>query len=403
MRPALLLLLAACGGPSDELAADAHEASCDDDLDDDHDGRVDCNDFDCASSAACGGTGDTEEPPGDDTDAAPGDDTDAGGREDVVVIAGNASTDLLLVVDNSASATDGQERLAAQIAPLLTVLTTSGVPWHVGVVTTDTDDLSQNGKLQGADGYTWLDGTVAAPLRPGPTTIDVRWQQPDPLRIADRVPEVRLGGPAVNVTIAVVPSPDRWIVALRGPPWGPVPLFWGYLVLVAIAAPLLSRMPYTPLGSGAWFLLGLGMTQLPIPVVMIVPLTFLALGWRRAHPAERPIVFNLGQLTLLGAALVALGVLYASIHAGLLLQPDMEVRGAGSTDDRLQWLVDRTDGALPTPLVVTLPLWTFRVAMLLWALWLAASLVRWGPWAWACWTEGGAWRAMSKPPASPAG
>ncbi|HMV68806.1 MAG TPA: hypothetical protein PKA64_18280 [Myxococcota bacterium] len=164
MRPALLLLLAACGGPSDELAADAHEASCDDELDDDHDGRVDCNDFDCASSAACGGTGDTEEPPGDDTDAAPGDDTDAGGREDVVVIAGNASTDLLLVVDNSASATDGQERLAAQIAPLLTVLTTSGVPWHVGVVTTDTDDLSQNGKLQGADGYTWLDGTVAAPL-----------------------------------------------------------------------------------------------------------------------------------------------------------------------------------------------------------------------------------------------
>jgi len=30
--------------------------------------------------------------------------------------------------------------------------------------------------------------------------------------------------------------------------------------------------------------------------------------------------------------------------------------------------------------------------MLLWSLWLAASLVRWLPWAWRCFVTAGGWR-----------
>ena len=70
----------------------------------------------------------------------------------------------------------------------------------------------------------------------------------------------------------------------------------------------------------------------------------------------------------------------------------MQITGGGSYGAHLNWRLDRTPGELPTPTIISLPLWTFRVAMLLWALWLAARMVAWAPWVWSCWTEGGMWR-----------
>jgi hypothetical protein len=80
---------------------------------------------------------------------------------------------------------------------------------------------------------------------------------------------------------------------------------------------------------------------------------------------------------LVAYTLVALGCLYAAVHAGLLFDPDMQITGNGSTNWRMLWYVDRIDGALPRPAVLSLPLWVWRVVMLLWALWLAASLIGW--------------------------
>jgi hypothetical protein len=245
-------------------------------------------------------------------------------------------------------------------------------------------------------------GVIAAPLQPGATRIEVSWQQPHELGLFDRAPQVTLGAPAVNLKVTVHASEDRWILALRGPAWGPVPLFWGYLLLVLLSAPLLARLPYTPLRTTQWFLLGLGMTQVPVFVPILVALVFLAFGWRKAHPLQAWWAFGLGQLALVGAALVGLVCLYAAIHTGLLVQPDMQIEGAGSSGRTLIWMLDRTDGALPAPLVISLPLWTFRVAMLLWALWLASSLVAWAPWVWGCWSDGGLWRQAPRKDAAPA-
>jgi hypothetical protein len=91
---------------------------------------------------------------------------------------------------------------------------------------------------------------------------------------------------------------------------------------------------------------------------------------------------------------VSLGLLYVAIHQGLLFRPDMQVAGGGSTDTALRWYADRVAGATPAAGVLSLPLWLYRVAMLLWALWLAASLVRAvGP-AWRAFSEGGVWRPI---------
>lgn len=230
------------------------------------------------------------------------------------------------------------------------------------------------------------------PLHPGAQTVSLSWQQPHPPTIFDRVPALDLGGPAVNVTVEVTPSTQRWIVALLGPRWGPTPLFWTYVLLVLLFAPILARLPFAPLTTLQWALLGLGMTQVPVFAPICVALWFMALGWRRQSPAAHPLAFNVIQLGLAGFTLVALGCLYASIHAGLLFQPDMQVSGNGSYNHRLIWFVDRTTGPMPQPAILSLPMWVWRVLMLIWSLWLAASLVRWLPWGWRAWSSTGLWR-----------
>ncbi|HKC11183.1 MAG TPA: hypothetical protein VKI41_03900, partial [Vicinamibacteria bacterium] len=81
---------------------------------------------------------------------------------------------------------------------------------------------------------------------------------------------------------------------------------------------------------------------------------------------------------------------------GLLLRPDMQVAGAGSTNTVLNWYTDRIDHATPSAGVLSLPLWTYRGLMLAWALWLAASLLRWGAWAWRAMAAGGWWRPLPR-------
>jgi hypothetical protein len=147
---------------------------------------------------------------------------------------------------------------------------------------------------------------------------------------------------------------------------------------------------------GQWLLLGLGLTQTaPIAAALVAGLPF-ALAWRVRRPAGRAWLFNLVQLLLVVWALVGVGCLYSAVETGLLLRPEMQVAGAGSSDTSLHWYADRVEGAWPATSAITLPLWAYRVAMLVWALWLAAGLVRGAVWAFHAWNQGGAWRKRVK-------
>jgi hypothetical protein len=241
-----------------------------------------------------------------------------------------------------------------------------------------------------------LDGVVAVPLKPGKQRVELTWQERREAGTIDSVSAVDLGNPAVNIVIEVDLPDERWLLWVDGPSWGPVVLFWKWILLLLIAAPLLARLPYSPLGTGTWIVLGLGMAHLPPPVAGCVALWFVAVGFRARQRLGTWWSFNLFQLALLGWTLVAAGCLYAAIHTGLLLRPDIQVEGFQSTNGLLRWFVDRSDGALPQPTIISLPMWTWRVAMLAWALWLAAKMVRWVPWAWASWSSGG----MLEPPPS---
>jgi hypothetical protein len=237
-------------------------------------------------------------------------------------------------------------------------------------------------------------GELRVTLPAGSHTVEVRWQQGRGMGLLHGMPQVGFSAPAVNVTQQLTIPPERWLLATRGPSWGPAVLFWPYLLFLLAVALALGRLPASPLTGAQWILLGLGLSVLPALAALVVAAFVLALAERGRRSPGNAWTFDGLQLLLAAWALVSLGLLYVAIHQGLLFRPDMQVAGGGSTDTVLRWYSDRASGELPAAGVLSLPLWVYRVGMLLWALWLAASLVRGvGP-AWRAFGAGGVWRRI---------
>lgn len=236
---------------------------------------------------------------------------------------------------------------------------------------------------------------LALPLAPGTRAIVVRWRDPHGVARVFRTPVFDLGAPAVNVGITVAMPLDRWTLLLRGPGVGPAILFWSTLAVLAALAVGLARTRLTPLGFASWLLLGIGLTQVSIEAAALVVATLLALGWRaRAGARLSDGLFRLVQLALFGLGAASLAVLFAAIRQGLLGLPEMQIAGNASTAQSLRWYVDRTNAVVPSATILSTPLFVYRLAMLAWALWLAAALLRWFQFAADALTAGGAWRSV---------
>ncbi len=237
-------------------------------------------------------------------------------------------------------------------------------------------------------------GELRVTVPVGAHVVEARWHQARGVGVFHPLPRVRLSVPAVNVTKRLRLPPERWLLLTHGPSWGPAVLFWPYLVFVLAAAAALGRLPGGPLTSAQWLLLGLGLSQLPSLGALFVAAFLLALSLRGRRSPRAAWLFDLTQIGLGAGALVSLLLLYLAIQQGLLLRPDMQVAGNGSSDGLLSWYAERTSADLPGAGVVSLPLWAYRVVMLLWALWLAHGLVRAvGP-GWRAFGHGGYWRPL---------
>ena len=236
---------------------------------------------------------------------------------------------------------------------------------------------------------------VVLPLHPGTQTLEIAFREPRGVATVFRTPALDLGTGGVDHRVRIDPPAGRWTLWTAGPLLGPAVLFWPVLLLVAAAAALLARVPHTPLGARAWFLLGAGLTQAPLPAAALVVVWLLALGWRRARGAalRSAALFDavqIGLVLLTAAALVALAL---SIERGLLGLPEMQIAGNGSTAAALQWYQDRVGRIPAQPAVVSVPLLVYRLAMLAWALWIAAALLRWLRFGVESFTAGATWRS----------
>jgi hypothetical protein len=238
---------------------------------------------------------------------------------------------------------------------------------------------------------------VTLPIVPGRQAIRVDWREPRGVTTMFRAPAVDLGLDSVNTETVVAMPQDRWTLFVGGPRLGPAVLFWGLLVVNLLVALGLGRLSWTPLRARHWFLLGLGLTQVPLGASLTIMSWLLALGWRRREPRRGAFPFDALQLLLAAWSAVALVLLFGAVKHGLLGLPDMQIAGHGSSAGHLSWFLDRTGAVLPRPWVVSLPLFIYRLATLAWALWLALAVVRWLKWGWECLIDGGLWKPLRRP------
>jgi hypothetical protein len=238
---------------------------------------------------------------------------------------------------------------------------------------------------------------VTLPLVPGKQSMEIIWRQRDGMCGRMVSPEINLGVPSVNSIVDIFMPADRWTLVVGGPRMGPAVLFWSLLAVLLLAAAGLGRVPLTPLRAPQWFLLGIGLTQVPIQVALLVAGWLLALGWRKHRGvASGDRAFDAFQLLLVVWTAAALAGLVWSIQQGLLGVPEMQIAGSGSNARLLHWYQDQAAETLPRPWVISVPLWCYRLAMLAWALWLAQALLAWLRWGWGCFTDGGLWRPLRR-------
>lgn len=241
---------------------------------------------------------------------------------------------------------------------------------------------------------------VVVPLKPGAQTLQVDWRLPIEAGFWTLADAVGLPVEAANVSTELRPPRDRWLLLSRGPLMGPAFRLWGVLVFAILAAIVLARIPNSPLRLHEWMLLSLGLTQVPVFLALLVVAWVFLLKWRGAEGFQKlPVwAYNLCQVILILLTLLAIGIFIGIASSGLLGDPEMYITGNGSSDSRLVWYEARTPGDLPQPGYASISVWWYRLAMLLWALWLAAALVRWLRLGWKNSSQGGHFRKSPEKP-----
>ncbi|MDY6992278.1 MAG: hypothetical protein SVR94_06685, partial [Pseudomonadota bacterium] len=238
--------------------------------------------------------------------------------------------------------------------------------------------------------------TVTLPINPGEQVIEVDVQQPVGLQRYFTTPELTLGLDSVNTRIELNMPSNRWILFTGGLPVGPAVMIWGILVVILMVAIGLGRLSFIPVKTYEWLLLLLVLTQIPWPLMFIVIAWFLALAGRARLPTTTPAwQFNLIQFGLSVLTFIALVALMTAIYQGLLGgYPNMYIMGNDSSGSQLRWFTDHSSTTLPQVWVYSLPMWSYRLTMLFWALWLSWAVLRWAQWGWRCFSTQGLWQPL---------
>ncbi|MBK8816768.1 MAG: hypothetical protein IPN42_15240 [Methylococcaceae bacterium] len=233
---------------------------------------------------------------------------------------------------------------------------------------------------------------LTLPINPGKQEIALSWQEPDEISTITRTPVINLGQASVNTRLNVGLGQDRWVLFVWGPKLGPAVLFWGVLAVIVLLAIGLGKVQLTPLKHWQWFLLLLGLSQVPIESALLVVAWLMLLGWRAQRPDNTFGYFNVLQVMLGLLTVFSLAILIFAVEQGLLGgTPNMQIAGNQSSAFDLNWYQDRSPAELPVATVVSAPLMAYRLLMLAWSFWLAASLLNWLKWGWSCFSTNGLW------------
>jgi hypothetical protein len=237
---------------------------------------------------------------------------------------------------------------------------------------------------------------VTLAIVPGAQNVELAFRLPQGISAWFKAPPFDFGTKTVNASTSIRASDARWVLFVHGPRLGPAVLFWSLLLVLIVVAFALGKISWVPLQRYEWMLLTIGLSQIPLPAAALVIGWLVALGFRRARPAHRAQLFDLGQIVLVGWTLTALVILVYAVQQGLMGTPEMQIQGNASSSELLQWFDDRTGPIPEQPWVLSVPMLAYRGVMLAWALWLAISLLHWLRWGWLSFSDGGLWKRAPK-------
>ena len=260
-------------------------------------------------------------------------------------------------------------------------------------VTLPEDAIVQSVHIDGREQPVKKGNMVVIPLSPASQNVEIEWRTSQGIATLFRVPQIDLGSPSVNAELEIQIG-NRWVWFVRGPQLGPAILFYSELLIILLVAIALGRSQLTPLRGYHWLILGLGLCQSGLIPCLIIVAWFIALKVRREKGGLLSGGwFNFVQILLVALTLATVGALAYAVQRGLLGHPDMLISGNDSSSYLLRWYQDRlTQTVLPRPMVISIPMMAYRIAMLSWALWLAFHLIRWVKWGWSCFTSGHLWQ-----------
>ncbi len=238
------------------------------------------------------------------------------------------------------------------------------------------------------------DGKLKLPLHPGTQTVAIAWKKVESIGVFTRSPAFVLEQGSSNQNIRIYLPQNRWPLFVGGPMIGPSILIWGMLMVVMIIAVALGRSSLTPLKTHEWVLLSLGICTLSFFTFVLVAVWILVLQQRgKLQSITTTRKFKFLQFGLFALSIAALSALISTIPQGLLGSPDMHITGNNSYSGWFNWYQDHSDAEFPTAWIISFPLWCYKVAILIWSLWLAASLIKWIRWGWQQLSVHGLWYA----------
>lgn len=244
-------------------------------------------------------------------------------------------------------------------------------------------------------------GRLSIPVSASTDSLSLEWQEPSELAVLTQPAQVQLNYPYANAQVTVKLPNDRWVLWLAGPQIGPAVLLWSIAAIVLLLAIGVAKTGLTPLRTWEWLLLSLGIVTMNAFLLLVIAACFMALTLRGRTTADKlGKHFTAIQIALILFSLLSVVLLLVSIPVGLLAQPQMLVQGNGSSAYLLNWFTDQGTGATPQVTILSLPLWCYRLVMLLWSLWLAFALTGWLRWGWTQLSRGGFW--LSTPVKKPA-
>jgi len=239
---------------------------------------------------------------------------------------------------------------------------------------------------------------LSLPVLPGNQKISIEWHEVRGISEFFASSLVSLGSDSVNHSVKINPGYNRWVLFVSGPAMGPAVLFWGVFGIILLISYALGRIRGTPLKTWHWILLWIGLSASAPWAVVVIAGCILALKVRNEQDSATmsALKFNVFQIVLVLLILLSLAALTASIQQGLLGTPDMQITGNGSSAYQLNWFSDRMNEVLPQATLISVPVYIYRLMMLIWSIWLAFALIKWAQWGWSALTREEYWRHVPR-------